>query len=438
MATCPDREAHSAALKDLVNQVITAELSSEEEDAGIVMFGSMIGTGLGGIVIDNILNVENCFVYSIGTITYNGEPASARINSTIEQFIEDNGLAEEYDAGNLLAVDDSVLERGAGARYTVTLNGEEVPADAYETTKLAGGEELTVDDGADVYEEHDVQATDIMPTVTIDGTGAIQYVKTWGRPGRSEIWTGKVSGITADRGIVQEVVNCEIAQASVFTEDSEKLVALTFDEGPSSYTEQILSILTEKGVKATFFLQGDAAEANPAAARAIADAGCEIGSNTYSDTDLTGLSADEVRSQIERGADAIEAASGVRPTVLRAPYASFSLENWTQAMDLVSAVVSWNVDSGDWLVPGADEVTDTVVGSVRAGSIVLLTDGDATGEQTLEALPQIIDRLQEEGYTLVTLSELIKSDDDLREAVDLTKEGMTEGASLPDIPEEEE
>ena len=371
-------------------------------------------------------------------ITYNGEPASARINSTIAQFIEDNGLAEEYDSGNLLAVDDSVLERGAGARYTVTLNGEEVPADAYETTKLTGGEELTVDDGADVYEEHDVQATDIMPTVTIDGTGAIQYVKAWGRPGRSEIWTGKVSGITADRGIVQEVVNCEIAQASVFTEDSEKLVALTFDEGPSSYTEQILSILTEKGVKATFFLQGDAAEANPAAARAIADAGCEIGSNTYSDTDLTGLSADEVRSQIERGADAIEAASGVRPTVLRAPYASFSLENWTQAMDLVSAVVSWNVDSGDWLVPGADEVTDTVVGSVRAGSIVLLTDGDATGEQTLEALPQIIDRLQEEGYTLVTLSELIKSDVDLREEVDLTKVGMPEGASLPVIPEEEE
>ena len=288
-----------------------------------------------------------------------------------------------------------------------------------------------------MYEEHDVQATDIMPTVTIDGTGAIQYVKTWGRPGRSEIWAGKVSGITADRGIVQEVVNCEIAQASVFTEDSEKLVALTFDEGPSSYTEQILSILSEKGVKATFFLQGDAAEANPAAARAIADAGCEIGSNTYSDTDLTGLSADEVRSQIERGADAIEAASGVRPTVLRAPYASFSLENWTQAMDLVSAVVSWNVDSGDWLVPGADEVTDTVVGSVRAGGIVLLTDGDATGEQTLEALPQIIDRLQEEGYTLVTLSELIKSDVDLREEVD-PKVGMPEGASLPVIPEEEE
>ena len=79
-----------------------------------------------------------------------------------------------------------------------------------------------------------------------------------------------------------------------------------------------------------------------------------------------------------------------------------------------------------------------MVGSVRAGSIVLLTDGDATGEQTLEALPQIIDRLQEEGYTLVTLSELIKSDVDLREEVDLTKVGMPEGASLPVIPEEEE
>ena len=68
-----DREAHSEALKDLVNQVITAELSSEEEDADLVMFGSMIGTGLSGLVIDNMLNVEDYLVCSIGTATYDGE-----------------------------------------------------------------------------------------------------------------------------------------------------------------------------------------------------------------------------------------------------------------------------------------------------------------------------------------------------------------------------
>ena len=64
VATCPDREAHSEALKDLVNQVITAELSGEEEDADLVMFGSMIGTGLSGLVIDNMLNVEDYLVCS--------------------------------------------------------------------------------------------------------------------------------------------------------------------------------------------------------------------------------------------------------------------------------------------------------------------------------------------------------------------------------------
>lgn len=72
VATCPDRDAHSAALKDLVNKVITAELS-KEEDADLLTFSSIIGTGLGGLVIDNVLNVEDYYVCSIGTVTFNGE-----------------------------------------------------------------------------------------------------------------------------------------------------------------------------------------------------------------------------------------------------------------------------------------------------------------------------------------------------------------------------
>ena len=72
VATCPDRDAHSATLKDLVSKVITAELS-KEEDADLLTLGSMIGTGLGGLVIDNVLNVEDYYVCSIGTVTIDGE-----------------------------------------------------------------------------------------------------------------------------------------------------------------------------------------------------------------------------------------------------------------------------------------------------------------------------------------------------------------------------
>ena len=369
-------------------------------------------------------------------ITLNGNEVSVRINSTIEQVIEDQGLDETTVAGNLLAVDDSVLEKRGGERYSVTLDGKAVAPDALSSTSLTGGEELTVEDGADTYEEHDVAATTIAPTVTVKGTGAIQYVKTWGVPGRSEIWTGLVSGKTADRGVVQEVVNCEIAASSVSPEDG-KYVAITFDEGPSSYTSQIVDILKEKGVKATFFLSGDAVEANAAAAKTLADAGMELGSNSYSDTDLSKMSGDELRQQIQRGFDAIKSATGEDVHLLRAPYATFSLENWAETMDMLSAVVSWNVDSGDWLLPGANQIVEDVCGSVRSGNIILLTDNAATGEQTVEALPALIDRLQDEGYTLVTLSDLIATDDTLAEQVNLSKVSMPDDAVLPTVADED-
>lgn len=74
VVTCPDKASHSEALKDVLNTAITEELSdSGDSDAGFIMFGSMIGTGIGGLVIDNMLKVDNHFICSIGTMTYDGK-----------------------------------------------------------------------------------------------------------------------------------------------------------------------------------------------------------------------------------------------------------------------------------------------------------------------------------------------------------------------------
>ena len=76
VVTCPDKSAHSEALKDILNTVMTEELNKSvetDEDAGWAMLGSMIGTGLGGLMIDNMLKVENYFVCSVGTMTFDGE-----------------------------------------------------------------------------------------------------------------------------------------------------------------------------------------------------------------------------------------------------------------------------------------------------------------------------------------------------------------------------
>ena len=229
------------------------------------------------------------------------------------------------------------------------------------------------------------------------------------------------------------------ACASVAPKGNKKYVALTFDEGPSGATKQILQVLKEKGVSATFFLSGDSAEASPTTAKAIADAGCESGSNSYSDDSLKGEDRETVRKQISKGTDAIKSATGVKTMLLRAPYAAFVEQNWIDSMDLVSAVVSWNIDSGDWLLNGADEQVSTVLDSVTPGNIVLLTDNDECAEQTLEALPQIIDGLIADGYKIVTLSDLVKTDTSLsKKLTSLTKVTMPKYAVFPQLAEDDD
>ena len=341
-------------------------------------------------------------------VELNGQKTAVRVGSTLQNLIDDQELTDTYDAGDLLAVDDSVLKRRGGEKLSVKVDGKRVKQGKWDSRELEGGEKVTVKDGRNTYEKHEVQATVIEPKLKVEGTGAIEYVQTWGVRGRSEVWVGEQSGKTQDRGEVVPATDCVVA-------------------------------CKEKGVTATFFLSGDAAEASPATAKAIVDAGCEIGSNSYSDDSLKGQDREAVREQITKGTDAIKSATGVKTMLLRAPYAAFDEQNWIDAMDLVSAVVSWNIDSGDWLLNGADEQASTVLDSVTPGNIVLLTDRDECAEQTLEALPQIIDGLIADGYKIVTLSDLVKTDTSLsKKLTSLTKVTMPKDAVLPQLAEDDD
>ena len=365
-------------------------------------------------------------------VTLNGEKTAVRVGSTLQALIDDQGLTDTYSAGDLLAVDDSVLTRHGGEQLSIKVDGKRVDQKAWDERELAGGEKIKVKNGRNVYEKHQVQATAIEPKLTVEGTGAVEYVKTWGVEGRSEVWVGEKSGKTQDRGQVKPATDCVVECVSVTPKGNAKYVALTFDEGPSTATAQLLQVLKDKGVGATFFLSGDAAAANPAQAKAIVDAGCEVGSNSYSDDSLKGQDRDAVRKQISRGAKAIKSATGTKTALLRAPYAAFDEQNWLDAMDLVSAVVSWNLDSGDWLLEGSDTTVQTVLDSVTPGNIVLMTDSDETAEQTVEALGQIIDGLQADGYQIVKLSELVGTDSSLsKKLTSLDRVQMPKGAVVP-------
>ena len=182
---------------------------------------------------------------------------------------------------------------------------------------------------------------------------------------------------------------------------NKKYIALTFDDGPHPvYTEKILDILEEKKVAATFFVVGFRAELHPDALKRMKDLDCEIGNHTHNHTDLSGYVKNGVTYEIEKCNEAIFAATGEYPIIYRPPFGKISKANEKR---IPLKKILWTVDSLDWNIKNKDKVIRNVVKNVKDGSIILMHD---FYNSTLNALPEIIDTLLNEGYEFVTVSEL--------------------------------
>lgn len=184
--------------------------------------------------------------------------------------------------------------------------------------------------------------------------------------------------------------------------------ALTFDDGPSAdVTPRVLGILREKNVKATFFQVGSEVDRNPAIAREVCAEGHVVGNHTYSHPSLfCFLTPRRLLGEIGRAQEAIVRATGVRPDCFRSPV-GLRHPFLERALEQASLTfVLWAVRTYDTraLEPGA--LRRRILDRVRPGSIILLHDRPGPGsEQMLSALPEVIDRLHEQGYRFVTIGE---------------------------------
>ncbi len=185
---------------------------------------------------------------------------------------------------------------------------------------------------------------------------------------------------------------------------TDKVFALTFDDGPwPEYTRQMLAILAEKDVKATFFMVGQEVSRRPEIAREVRDAGHAIGNHSW---DHPSRPRDP-KMQVQRTDSAIEKAVGFRPTIFRPPYGIMaSMARISQAQG--DAVLLWSADSGDWHKPGANKIAQRIIAQARPGGISLMHDGGGSRAQSVAALPVIIDTLRERGYRFVTVPELLR------------------------------
>jgi len=181
------------------------------------------------------------------------------------------------------------------------------------------------------------------------------------------------------------------------------MVALTFDDGPhKTYSDQILDILEENHAVATFFEVGCNVARYPDVVAREAELGCEIGSHSNAHKNLSKLGEDALLEDLAAADEAFLAAGVPAPTLLRPPYGAV---NRTVRTATGRSLITWNVDPEDWRVRDAQKVIDHVQGLQKLdGTVILL---HSTYSSTVEAAQVLIPWLQEQGYQLVTVTELM-------------------------------
>jgi len=191
-----------------------------------------------------------------------------------------------------------------------------------------------------------------------------------------------------------------------------KLVALTFDDGPDNfYTPRILDILKSKNVKATFFVVGERAKANPSIMNRIVYEGHFVGNHTWDHPYLPKLNIDEVKSQVQSTEDEIAKYTSYQTAMFRPPYGVISSEIASALSDLNYKIIEWSSDSLDWKGYKKEQVESNILSNAKAGAIILQHCAGGKGDKlkgTVQALPQVIETLEGEGFTFVTVPEILE------------------------------
>ena len=184
-----------------------------------------------------------------------------------------------------------------------------------------------------------------------------------------------------------------------------KCIALTFDDGPSPYTDRLLQILKDNDAAATFFLIGNKVAANPAGAKRIADAGMEIGSHTWEHPNMTTIPPEDIPSQLSKASDAIEAATGQRPELFRTAGGLINDAVLAEAKKQGLADINWDVIPFDWANDANTGATRyMLMTQIKPNSVVLFHD---TYSSTVDLVYQFIPVLKANGYHLVTVSHML-------------------------------
>ncbi len=180
------------------------------------------------------------------------------------------------------------------------------------------------------------------------------------------------------------------------------MVALTFDDGPSKHTKAIVDCLFKNNSAATFFVVGNRIDSYKDTVKHTYKMGCELANHSYSHPILTGLTAKQIKSEINKTDNKVKALTGQKTALLRAPGGGY---NSTVKKAVGKPLIQWSDDTLDWKTRSKSATVNYVMKNVQDGDIVLMHD---LHEPTKEAALELIPKLKKKGYQIVTVSELAK------------------------------
>ncbi len=187
-------------------------------------------------------------------------------------------------------------------------------------------------------------------------------------------------------------------------------VALTFDDGPGPYTQQLVATLNRLHTHATFFAIGSQEQYFSAGTVAEINSGDVVGDHTETHPMMASLSAHDQYEQLFDQMAQIEVLGGTRPRLFRPPYGSFNPTTFRELHHLRLLMVLWSVDTRDYTLPGAAAIVQTALEGAKPGAIILMHDGGGDRSETIAALPAIVEGLRKRGLRPVTVSRLLLDD----------------------------
>jgi len=200
--------------------------------------------------------------------------------------------------------------------------------------------------------------------------------------------------------------NAPAQEASGNIDPDKPMIALTFDDGPSKYTEQILAALNENGGRATFCVVGNRVGNFEDVLTQIKGQGSQIIGHSWDHKQLTKLTEAEIRKELQKTNTSIYDAAGVEPKMYRPPYGAANDVVKSISKELGMSLINWSVDTEDWKSKNADAVYKSIMKDAKDGSIILCHD---LYESTAKAMKRVIPELVKQGYQLVTVEELLSA-----------------------------